>query len=102
MHPLVEKLKEVCYNLDCTVYRIENKFFGENITVAGLITGQDLINQLRGQDHGEVLLLPKVMVRAEDHIFLDDVTVEQVEQALGTKVKLTENDGAALIQAILS
>lgn len=99
---LVEKLKEVCYNLDCTVYRIENKFFGENITVAGLITGQDLINQLRGQDLGEVLLLPKVMVRAEDHIFLDDVTVEQVEQALGTKVKLTENDGAALIQAILS
>ena len=99
---LVEKLKEVCYNLECTVYKIENTFFGSNITVAGLVTGQDLISQLAGKELGEKLLLPKVMVREEDEIFLDDVTVQEVEQALNTSVQLTENDGAAFIAAILS
>lgn len=67
-----------------SVETIRNDYFGPNITVAGLITGQDLIRQLRGKDLGEFLLLPEVMLRED--AFLDDVTVGQVEQELGIRV----------------
>ena len=66
-----------------TVYPIRNDFFGHKITVSGLITGKDLIAQLRGKPLGQRLLLPSSMLRYHQNVFLDDVTVEQVEQALG-------------------
>ena len=99
---LVEKLKKVCYNLDCTVYKIVNHFFGENITVAGLITATDLIDQLKGKDLGETLFLPSVMLRAQDPVFLDDVTVEDLEKELGVRVRTITNDGVDFISSILS
>ncbi len=98
---LVEKLKEICYNLDCKVYCIENEFFGENITVAGLITGGDLISQLKGKDIGDTLYIPSVMLRSGEDVFLDDITVSDVESALGVKVKPIKNDGAEFIASIL-
>lgn len=63
-----------------------NHFFGETITVSGLITGGDLIDQLRGKELGERLLIPSNMLRAGERVFLDDVTVEQVEETLGVPV----------------
>lgn len=79
-----------------------NCFFGETITVSGLITGRDLIEQLKGRALGERLLIPDSMLRAGERIFLDDVTVEQVEEALGVPVTaLTADSGFDLVDAIL-
>ncbi len=99
---LVEKLKEVCYNLECDVYRINNDFFGENITVAGLITGRDLISQLKGNELGDTLFIPSVMLRSGENVFLDDVTVDDVERELHVKVRSVSCDGADFISAILT
>ncbi len=99
---LVEKLKKVCYNLDCRVYRIENNFFGQAITVAGLVTGGDLIAQLKDKDLGDTLYLPSVMLRADDPVFLDDVTLPELAHALGVEVKAVKTGGAELIEALLS
>ncbi len=83
------------------VYAIENDFFGPSITVAGLVTGRDLIAQLKGKDlHGR-LLIPSVMLRAEGDVFLDDVSKEDVERALGVKLVVVSNDGAELLDAII-
>ena len=76
-----------------------NCFFGETITVSGLITGRDLIEQLKGRALGERLLIPDSMLRAGERIFLDDVTVEE---ALGVPVTaLTADSGFDLVDAIL-
>jgi len=81
-------LKELTMDLgdNINVVPIINKFFGETITVAGLITGKDLINQLKDVDIGDFLVIPDTMLRAETDVFLDDVTVKDVENELNTKV----------------
>ena len=88
-------------NAQIDVYAIENEFFGPSITVAGLVTGQDLIKQLKGRDlHGR-LLIPSVMLRAEGDVFLDDVSTEDVQRELGVELVVVQNDGAALLDAIV-
>lgn len=103
--PIIQKLvDELCkkwHNLNCKVVAIKNVFFGETITVAGLVTGQDIITQLSGVDLGEQLLLPNCMLRNEQDKFLDDVTLEEVKLALGVDVRLCENDGYELLNAII-
>ena len=84
------------------VYAIENRFFGERITVAGLITGQDLTGQLKGKDLGKRLLIPCSMLRADEDVFLDDYTVEQVAEALQVPVDIVKSSGQDLIDAILN
>lgn len=88
------------------VYPIRNDFFGETITVSGLITGQDLIKQLKDQQDsgvnlGETLLIPSNMLRSGEAVFLDDVTGREVEEALGLRVKAVEPGGGDFIQAVL-
>lgn len=88
------------------VYAVRNDFFGETITVAGLVTGQDLIAQLKerqeaGEDLGETLLIPCNMLRSGEQVFLDDVTVQDVERALGLTVKAVESGGADFVAAVL-
>ena len=84
------------------VYCIENDFFGHSVTVAGLITAQDLIAQLKGKQlHGR-LLIPSVMLKNDEDIFLDDYSLEDVEKALGVKIQVTENNGEALLAAIMN
>lgn len=85
----------------CNVYRICNDFFGETITVAGLITAQDIIKQLEGKNLGSELLISSSMLKRDTDIFLDDLTVEDVEKRLDIKVVPVENDGFALLDAIL-
>jgi putative radical SAM enzyme (TIGR03279 family) len=82
------------------VYAIKNDFLGHSVTVAGLITGGDLINQLRNQNLGEELLIPETMLRAGEDVFLDDVTVGDVENALGVKVRAVAVDGGELYDAL--
>lgn len=87
--------------LKCEVYRIRNDFFGESITVTGLITAQDLIAQLKDKELGTELLISSAMLRANTQDFLDDLTVADVENALDIHVKSTENDGYELLDAIM-
>lgn len=83
------------------VYGIRNDFFGELITVSGLITGQDLIGQLRGKALGEKLLLPCNMLRIEEQDFLDDVTLQDVKDALQVPVDIVKSSGQDFIDAVL-
>ena len=84
-------------NIEVKVYDITNEFFGERITVAGLITGQDLKKQLHGQDLGEKLLLPCHMLRSGEEVFLDDVTVSELSEYLKIPIEIVESDGAVLL-----
>lgn len=81
------------------VIKILNDHFGHNITVAGLLTGKDIINQLRGRNYKNIII-PKVMVEHENNIFLDDVTIDEVEKELNTNVIISDGSGKNLIEII--
>lgn len=98
---LADKAMQQFPQLRCDVYRIRNDFFGETITVSGLITAQDLIAQLRGRDIGTELLISSSMLRRDSDIFLDDLHVPDVEEALGVKLVATNSDGYELLDAIM-
>ncbi|MCI9269079.1 DUF512 domain-containing protein [Oscillospiraceae bacterium 44-5] len=98
---LVAQAKEKCDTIRGTVYPIVNHFFGETITVAGLVTGGDLIDQLRGRDLGERLLIPANMLRSGENVFLDDVSTADVERELGVPVVPVPQDGYELLDAML-
>lgn len=98
---LLDGVARTCHNLTCEVIGIRNEFFGETITVAGLVTGGDLMAQLKGRELGEVLLIPSVMLRHEGDVFLDDISVEEVSRALGVPVVPVANDGQQLLDAVL-
>ena len=83
------------------VIAIENDFFGHTVDVAGLVTGGDLIAQLRGRDLGERLLIPVKMLRHGGDVFLDDVRVSGVERELGLPVTVVDQDGFDLLDAML-
>ncbi|MCI9273061.1 MAG: DUF512 domain-containing protein [Clostridiales bacterium] len=83
------------------VVAIRNEFFGETITVAGLVTGGDLIQQLKGRDLGDELLVPLCMLRREGDLFLDDVSLQEVTDALHVPVRVVANDGQQLLDAML-
>ena len=80
---LGKRIETVHQNVTLQIFEIRNDFFGESITVSGLITGQDLIAQLKDQDLGDELLLPSNMIRSGERVFLDDLTIEDAEEALG-------------------
>ncbi len=97
---LIEKAEKKWHNINCKVYKIRNDFFGETITVTGLITGQDLIAQLRDKPLGDTLLLSESMIKKNDVVFLDDYTIADVEKALNVAVRLVPNDGFELFDAV--
>ncbi len=85
--------------LNVNVYGIRNEFFGGKVTVSGLVTGRDIAAQLKGKELGDRLLIPVNMLRAGEEVFLDDMTVHELETELGTRIFVTENDGNAFIRA---
>lgn len=102
--PFFEKLvctaREKYDNINGKVYAIENDFFGHSINVTGLITGGDLINQLKGRDLGERLFISQNMLRREEMDFLDNVLLEEASAALGVPIYPIEQDGFNLWDAI--
>ena len=98
----LEKIKKKYPNINVHLYKIINRFFGEQITVAGLITGGDLISQLKGRRLGERLLLPVCMFRSGEEVFLDDVTREEVKSALQVPVDIVKSSGQDFVDAVLS
>lgn len=97
---LVDMAREKCGTINGKVYPIVNRFFGETITVAGLVTGGDLIDQLRGKELGERLLIPANMLRSGERVFLDDVSLDDVERELGVPAIPVAQDGYELLDAI--
>ena len=97
---LMEKLTDKFVNTEVIVYDITNEFFGERITVAGLITGQDLKKQLKDVDLGEKLLLPCHMLRSGEEVFLDDVTVTELSEYLQIPIEIVDSDGAVLLNHV--
>ena len=98
---LAKELSSRVDGLDVKVYPITNNFFGERVTVAGLITGGDVVEQLCGKELGDELLFPSVMLRADGDVFLDDMTPDTLSKHLGVPVRATESDGAKFLSALL-
>ena len=96
-----DKVMEQYPQKKIVIYPIRNDFFGEQITVAGLITGQDLIKQLKGQELGDRLLLPVAMFRSGEEVFLDDITREDVQNALQVPVNIVKSTGQDFVAAVL-
>jgi len=83
------------------VYEITNYFFGEQITVSGLLTGRDIIGQLQGRTLGERILLPQNVLRSGEDYFLDDITLTEMEKALQVKVDIVKSSGHEFVNTIL-
>ena len=98
---LTKTLTSRVADLTVNVYPITNNFFGKSVTVAGLITGSDAVEQLNGLDLGDELLFPSVMLRADGDVFLDDMTPAELSDRLGIPVRATDSDGAKFISALL-
>lgn len=98
---MLGRLREKFPNVLVRLYPIENHFFGERITVSGLITGQDLTEQLKGKELGAALLLPCNMLRIGEEVFLDDFTVQDVENTLQVPVDIVKSSGQDFINAVL-
>lgn len=98
---MADKLMEKFPDVKIHVYCIRNDFFGERITVSGLITGQDLTAQLKGKELGSRLLIPCNMLKTDEDIFLDDLTVGEVSDALQVPVDIVKSSGQDLIDAVL-
>ncbi|MDO4188593.1 MAG: DUF512 domain-containing protein [Lachnospiraceae bacterium] len=88
-------------NIKVNVFAIKNEFFGERITVTGLITGQDIIKQLDGKKLGETLLIPENMLRASTDVFLDDTRLSDIEKSLHISTAIVKSNGRNLIERII-
>lgn len=98
---MMEQLMQKIAGLHIHIYPITNHFFGEEITVSGLLTGHDIISQLRDQELGERLLLPQNILRDKEAVFLDDCTLLQMEKALQVPIDIVKSSGHDVIKAVL-
>jgi len=98
---MAEKIMEYAPKLTIHVYEIINDFFGERITVSGLLTGQDIKNQLQGKTLGSRLLLPQNMLRSGETVFLDDLSVADMEKALQVKIDIVKSSGYDFLESVI-
>lgn len=99
---MAEEMMRAWSGLTISVYEITNFFFGEHITVSGLITGQDLVAQLKGKNLGKRLLLPENILRSGEDVFLDDMHLGELENALQVKVDIVKSSGYDFVETVLS
>ena len=97
---LADRAMKVCPGLKVTVYEIINEFFGERITVSGLLTGQDIIGQLKGKELGDELFLPENLLRSGEDYLLDDVRIGDIQIELGVNVGISKCDGHELVSLL--
>ena len=100
LNGLTEEFEKEFPEIKLNVQKIVNRFFGETITVSGLLTGGDIIDQLTGRELGDALIVSRNMLKADEDIFLDDVTLKDFEEKLGTAVIVCDSTGADFIRAI--
>ena len=88
----VNKIRQKYSNVGVNVYTVINDFFGHDITVAGLLTGQDIIKQLKDKDLGDKLLLPSVLLKSGETVLLDDIDIKDIEDSLGISVEIVDSE----------
>ncbi len=98
---MCDKVMEQFPQLNIQVYGIRNEFFGERITVSGLLTGQDIAAQLKGKDLGERIYLPQNVLRSGETVFLDDLTVSDLEETLQVPIYIVKSSGYDFLEAVL-
>ena len=98
---MADRLMERFPEVKIQVFPIRNDFFGERITVTGLLTGQDIIAQLKGRDLGEILYLPENILRSGERVLLDDITVEDLAGALQVKTDIVKSSGYDFVDAFI-
>ena len=98
---MIASIQKKYPNVTVHLYGIRNDFFGERITVAGLVTAQDMIAQLKDMPKGDRLLIPDSMLRSGENVFLDDMTVEEVENALQVKLDIVKSSGQDFVEKII-
>ncbi|MBQ3432237.1 MAG: DUF512 domain-containing protein, partial [Clostridia bacterium] len=98
---LVDLLHKKCYNISVNVVAVKNRFFGSKINVSGLLTGSDLLKEFEGKALGDMLLIPKAMLKNDEEIFLDDISLQELSQTLGVPVIPVSNDGAELLEKLV-
>ena len=98
---IAKKVMDLYDGLTIHVYAITNEFFGEQITVSGLLTGQDILKQLEGKELGERLLLPENVLRSGEEVFLDDLTLTDLQNALQVDLNIVKSNGYDLVNCIL-
>lgn len=98
---MVRRICKKCKGINVDVYKIDNDFFGHTITVAGLITGIDLVNQLSDKPLWDELLISRSMLRSEGDLFLCGMSIDELQERLNTKVRVTDCDGASFVMAVL-
>lgn len=98
---LIDEITKKWHNLKVHIIKIKNTFFGGKITVAGLLTGKDLLEQLQGQIVGDELLIPGVALHREEDLFLDNVTLKELSEKLNVRIVPVPNSGRDFIQAVL-
>lgn len=98
---MAEEIQQVYPNVKVQVYPITNNFFGERITVSGLLTGQDILEQLKEQNLGDRLLLPQNVLRSGETVFLDDLTLAELEKALQVPINIVKSSGYDFLNAIV-
>ena len=101
MCAITKKAQDKFPNIKINVEKIINNFFGEEITVSGLLCGCDVIEQLRGKDLGDNLIITKNMLRDGENVLLDDITTEDIEKELETQIIAVGDDGYELLEAIV-
>lgn len=98
---MADRIMERFPEITIRIYPIRNDFFGELITVTGLLTGQDILAQLTGQELGEKLLLPENLLRSGERVLLDDITVEDIERALQVGTDIVKSSGYDFVDAFV-
>ena len=98
---MTERMERAAPGFSADVFAVKNEFFGGGVNVAGLVCGGDIIKQLKGRITTEELFIPQVMLRDDDELFLDDVTVADLEKALNVKVSAVLNDGYDFVEKLL-
>lgn len=101
MLSISKKLEAAFSGLTINVYKIRNDFFGKSITVSGLLTAQDIISQLKGKELGDALLVPSNALRADGEVFLDDMTPNELSEALSVEISVSDNDAPSFICCVL-
>ena len=105
-YPMLKKFADMVNNeyprVNVSVISIKNEFFGETITVSGLITGQDIVKQLKGKVEGKRILLPQNMLRADENIFLDDMKLDELSKTLQVQVDIVKSSGRDLLLKMLN
>jgi len=101
MKDLAELVMEKYPCIDIHVFEIKNKFWGETITVSGLITAKDIVEQLGDENLGEALYITRSMLKADEEIFLDNITLEELQDIMKIKIIPCLNEGKDFIDKIL-